>query len=104
MKIFILPSYQEKKDLICFFPVKHAIECDSNLIYEAILASLQSKHEVFLLEDSLQDLPLPNLSRRWEVGDNWVWLSARSKSTLVETFRGSPMSYCQFKDFLSQTK
>jgi len=104
VKIYILPSYQAKKDLITFFPLPHSIECDSELLYETLQASLQMKHEVFLLEKELIEFPVPDSVKRWEVGDSWIWLSARSRSPLMKTFCGTPMSYCQFKDFLSQNK
>lgn len=104
MKVYILPSYQEKKDLIAFFPIPHSVECDFGLFFKVILASLKSKHEILILEKEQQELPRPNPAKRWEVGETWAWLSSRSRAPLVKTFCGTPMSYCQFKEFLSANK
>lgn len=91
-------------DVFCFFTVKNGISCDESLWWSAITASLRMKHEVLILETEIQGFPSWDPSKRWQVGENWSWLSPRSLTVISDTCSPNHLDYQAFKKFLKNSK
>lgn len=95
---------QEDLDVFSFFPVKNAVQCSSDLWFEAISASLKMKRFVLILEIPFETFPQWETSKRFMVGDNWCWLAPRGLSLITEAYAKNPMSFQEFKTFLKHSK
>jgi hypothetical protein len=68
------------------------------------MSSLKLKKNVLLLEAPLEVAPALDLSKRWIVGESWVWLAPRSSRVLLEAPLQIRDSYQDFKNLLSTSK
>lgn len=91
-------------DIFCFFRVNHAVTADENLWWKMICASLRGKRNVLILESKISAWPLYHPKERWQTGDNWSWLTPRSLSVISSAYDFSPMSFQDFKSFLTTSK
>lgn len=99
----IIPKL-ELIDVICFFHIEKAIEVDSSLWWEIIRANLKIKHSVLILESDIQSFPTWDSSQRWQVGENWCWLTPRSLNVISSAYKNNPMKFQDFKNFLKNNK
>jgi hypothetical protein len=90
-------------DIFFFFKVPQAITCPPALWFEAICTSLKMKHAVLLLEDSCENFPVWDSQKRWQIDDNWCWLSPRALG-VIKKKSANPKSFQEFKNFLKTSK
>ncbi|WP_408098434.1 hypothetical protein ACJVC5_05855 [Peredibacter sp. HCB2-198] len=91
-------------DIICFFRVNHAVQGDSSLWWKTLTASLRGKRSVLILDSNVGSFPAMDKTQRWQVGDNWCWLSPRSLSVISKAYSTSAMDFEQLKSFLTTYK
>ncbi len=98
----ILP--EKKLDLYSFFPIENSFSCPETEFYFCLCSSLRRKHEVLILHAPFNSLPLWDSSKRWCVGENWVWLSPRSLSFIKSEFSSKWLSFSQLSHRLLNCK
>ncbi len=102
MILSLVISGDRPLDVYSFFFVPGSISCPYVEWYPCISASLRLKREVLVLEAPI-DFPYWSSHKRWDVGDNWCWLSLRSRKA-IEDFHRQSKDYGVFKSLLSQAK
>ena len=91
-------------DIFCFFETPHSINCPTELWFQVLCSSLRMKHEVLILEEKVVEFPGWDPKRRWDLGDNWCWLSPRSLSVISKAYAQKALNYQEFKQFLKSSK
>lgn len=102
-KYLSLPSLSGT-DIYCFFHIQHSVQADESLWWRMITASLRGKRNVLILEREIEDFPRFNEKARWETGDNWSWLTPRCLSVISKAYEAQPMSFQDFKTYLTNSK
>jgi len=95
---------ERKLDLYSFFPTENALICPETEFYFCLCSSLRRKHEVLILHAQFSSLPLWDPSKRWCVGEGWVWLSPRSLSFIKSEFSSKWLSFPELRDRLLSSK
>jgi len=94
----------KQTDIFCFFHRDNAISLPENFWLQAIASSLKMKKNVLILESHFTHIPLLDTSRRWQVGDEFLWLAPRSLSVLLEAHNAIPATYEEIKKLLITSK
>lgn len=102
-KKLVLPETSDF-DIICFFRVENAVHADAQLWWKTLTGSLRGKRSVLILDSETSSLPAMDRTQRWQVGDNWCWLTPRSLSVISEAYDNSPMNFQELKSFLTNYK
>ena len=91
-------------DIVCFFRVENAVQADSTLWWKILTGSLRGKRAVLILDSEISSLPAMDKTQRWQVGDNWCWLTSRSLSVISAAYSDFPMNFRELKSFLTNYK
>ncbi|WPU65495.1 hypothetical protein [Peredibacter starrii] len=102
-KNLVLPETTDF-DIICFFRVNHAIHADEKLWWKTLTGSLRGKRSVLILESEVSSFPAMDKTQRWQLGDNWCWLTPRSLSVISNGYSNSSMNIRELKSFLTNYK
>jgi hypothetical protein len=94
----------DQTDIFCFFHSENAISLPEKYWLQAIASSLKMKKNVLVLERHFTHIPLVNTTRRWQVGDEFLWLAPRSLSVLLEAHKTIPVTYEAIKKLLISSK
>ena len=94
----------EKTDIFCFFHSKNAVFFPRDCWVTAVAASLKMQKNVLLLESHREQAPVVNLSQRWEVGENYLWIAPRGLSVLIKAANENSASYPDIKIHLGTFK
>ncbi len=98
-----IPS-RENLDVFCFFQVPHSVSLPADLWFPSLCASLRLKREVLILEPEILQFPSWDATKRWVVGDQWIWLAPRSLSSLQQFYKENSATYELMKNRLIQSK
>jgi hypothetical protein len=91
-------------DIFCLFAIENTIKLPSEAWLNSIVCSLKMKTNVLVLEEHLAQPPMLNITQRWQVGDDFLWLAPRSLSVLLEAPHDISNSYNSLKNYLKSTK
>ncbi len=91
-------------DIFCLFVSENTIKLPSEAWLNSIVCSLKMKRNVLVLEEYIELSPVLNVSQRWQVGPNFLWLAPRSLSVLLEAPYDISSSYDSLKNFLKSIK
>jgi hypothetical protein len=104
MKLFLQVQFKENLDLFTLYEVPCGIEIPREVWFQSLCASLKMKHSVLVLESNFSTFPLWDETKRWVVADQYLWLSPRGLSIILEAYRANVMNFQQFKSFLINSK
>lgn len=91
-------------DIFCFFHSENSVSLPDKYWLQAIASSLKLKKNVLILESHFTQIPLIDTTRRWQVGDEFLWLAPRSLSVLLEAHKVIPVTYKAMKGLLKSSK
>ena len=91
-------------DIFCLFASENAIKLPSEAWLNSIVCSLKMKKNVLILDEHLAQPPVLNITQRWHVGGDFLWLAPRSLSVLLEAPHDISNSYDSLKNFLKSSK
>jgi hypothetical protein len=95
---------EKKIDVYSFFNVKNTIQCPQDLWLESLLSSLRRKHQILILEEPMDGRPRWDARLRWQVDEQWIWLSSRSFSFLNTFYQSKFKNYSDLKVLLRNSK
>ena len=91
-------------DIFCFFPVKGAALCPEELGLNCLLSTLRLKRPVLILNTPLQVVPKIDTSKRWDLGQDWIWIAPRGHSHFADNYPQLSLSFVLIKIFLVTPK
>lgn len=91
-------------DIFCFFKIDNSVNVPDELWFPALCASLRRKREVLVLESTVSSFPSWDSSKRWVVGDHWLWLAPRSLSSIQQFYSENSTTYDLMKSQLISSK
>ena len=91
-------------DIFCLFESKNTIKLPSEAWLNSIVCSLKMKTNVLILKEHRAQPPVLNISQRWQVGDDFLWLAPRSLSVLLEAPHDISSSYDSLNNYLKSFK
>lgn len=90
-------------DTFCFFDVRESVKCPSETWVLSLLASLRLKKNVLLLEESCVSFPLVQTSKRWAMGEGWLWISPRAFNEISANYKIVSTDIVSLKTFLNNS-
>ena len=91
-------------DIFCFFSTENAVLCAKDSALNCLLSTLRLKKPVLLLRVPLTVLPEIDTSKRWDSGDDWVWIAPRAHSHLADNYPHHSLDFVPIKTFLTISK
>ena len=91
-------------DIFCLFASENTINLPSEAWLNSIVSSLKMKKNVLVIEGYIEHSPVINITQRWQVGANFLWLAPRSLSVLLEAPHDISNSYDSLKNYLKSSK
>ena len=88
-------------DIFCFFLVSGAVLCSKEFGLNCLLSTLRLKKPVLLLSAPRAALPEINTSKRWDLGEDWVWIAPRAHSHLSDNYPDLGLDFVPIKTFLT---
>ncbi len=70
------------------------------LLLPAVLASLRRRNCVLILEPRISAWPTWDETKRWQVGEGFIWLAPRARGKISSTCRYERPNIRQFREFL----
>ncbi len=91
-------------DIFCHFYSENAVLVPSELWLQAVATTLKMKRNVLILEKNLPAFPSINVTQRWQVGEDFLWIAPRALSVLLEAPIEISKRYKCMKDHLTLSK
>ncbi len=90
-------------DVCCFFDAKHSVKCPADEWFWVAMTSLKLKKNVLILETNVP-WPQLDLTRRWQVGEGWLWIAPRGRSVILDTYKNISPNIVSLRAFLTSSK
>jgi hypothetical protein len=97
-------NFQFDGDVFCFFSLANTVVCPSGKELNCLLSTLRLKRPVLVLNSPLTELPAINLVKRWDSGENWIWIAPRGMSHIADLYPHNSLEFVPFKSFLMSSK
>lgn len=104
MTLFLEILTSKKLDIYHTVHMGSAISIPESLWFESLCSSLRRKHSVLILLSDFSLLPSWDPAKRWDVSDNWCWLSPRSLSVISRSNKDIPYTFETFFSYLKNHK
>jgi len=91
-------------DIFCYFLSDNTIKVPASFWSHAVASSLKLKKNVLILEEAYSGSPSIDFTKRWVIGDKFLWLAPRSSSVLFEAINSTTGTYSDVKAFLTHSK
>ncbi len=94
------------KQLDIYYPSfkENTVSIPNDLWFQCVCASLKRKHSVLIVLKDFSSFPIWDQSKRWDVSDNWCWLSPRAHSVISSTHNDNPFTLDSFYFYLRSHK
>lgn len=91
-------------DIFCFFSHINSVQVPLECWHLAVATSLRIKREALILERPIKKFPDIDRSKRWLIGDGFLWLAPRALSVFSVAPIEFSDSYESMKKYLTSAK